>query len=96
VPKVSPITLRELVKRYPKNQSIGVESQAIANIDWKLNEDEADLAIGTLTVEFFQRGTYEYYEVPLDVYVDFQLASSLGTFFNLYVRNAGFDYRRIA
>lgn len=47
-----------------------------------------------LTVEFKQRGTYKYGDVPMDVYLDFKNNGSHGTFFNQSVRN-NYVYERI-
>lgn len=48
-----------------------------------------------MTVAFQQRGTYKYYDVPLEEYIEFDGAGSRGTYFNLYVRNR-YQYERVA
>jgi lysyl-tRNA synthetase class 2 len=47
-----------------------------------------------LTIEFQARGTYRYSEVPLDEAETFAAAGSLGTYFNLYIRDR-YPYERI-
>jgi hypothetical protein len=74
---LKPTTLLRLIESR-KKFSIN-ESRCVANVDYD-NETQS------LTVEFNQRGTYRYSNVPLDVYVDFATAGSQGTYFNLYIR----------
>lgn len=70
------------------------ESICIANAEW-LPVSE-DILIGDLTIEFMQRGTYIYHEVPMDEYLNLAEAPSQGQYFNMYIRNAGYSYERIA
>ncbi len=81
------VKLIQAVKKYGKIQQ--TESEAIANIDY-------DVESSDLTVEFQQRGTYVYHGVDLDTYTDFAQASSWGTYFNMYIRNIGLSYERVA
>jgi hypothetical protein len=90
MPQVNSLTLAKLiesVKKYGKIQQ--TESEAIANIDY-------DVESSDLTVEFQKRGTYVYHGVDLDTYTDFAQASSWGTYFNMYIRNIGLSYERVA
>lgn len=65
----------------------GKESQCVRNIDY-------DEFTGELTVEFQERGTYKYFNVPLSEMANFVGASSKGTYFNYYIRN-NYSYERI-
>lgn len=63
----------------------------------KFDPDE-DLATGDLTVEFVGppsggQGTYTYHNVPYEEYINFSQAASLGTYFNLYIKDQ-FSYDR--
>lgn len=63
-------------------------STCVADLDYDLEGG------GILTVTFQQRGTYEYHNVPVDVFVDFALSGSPGKFFNYYVRDK-YSYERV-
>lgn len=65
------------------------ESECVASLDY----DEANQI---LTIEFNERGTYQYFNFPLDEWLLFNGAASRGTYFNLYIRNSGYEYERIA
>lgn len=41
---------------------------------------------GTLTVEFHSGRVYDHYGVPYSVFVEFMNASSLGVYYNRYIR----------
>ena len=86
MPRVDNNTLRRLLDK--DHDESRPESTAINSIDYDPDSSK-------LTVEFHKRGTYEYYDVPLDTYVDFQQSSSHGTYFNLYIRDQ-FTFTRIA
>lgn len=47
-----------------------------------------------MTIQFQQRGTYKYLDVPFDEYIEFETAGSRGTYFNLYVRD-NYEYERV-
>ena len=68
-------------------------SRCVRSLDFQLTDESGR---GDLTVEFMARGTYIYHEVQLDTYVDFATAGSQGQYFNLYIRDQGYDYERIA
>lgn len=56
---------------------ISVSSSAIAAIGY---ED------GTLAVEFHNSGVYYHHGVPYSVFVEFMHASSIGAYYNAYIR----------
>lgn len=41
----------------------------------------------TLTIEFNQRGTYEYYDVPVHIVIGLAQSSSAGRYFNAVIRD---------
>lgn len=90
MPAVNSITLARLLsaQRSLNKQQFSVESSCINDLYYDPEEE-------SMTIEFQKRGTYKYYDVPLDEYVDLAQSSSLGTYFNLYVRNKGYQYERI-
>lgn len=47
-----------------------------------------------LEVEFKNGGLYNYFEVPIEVYVDLMTAGSHGKFFCAHIRNE-FDYENV-
>ncbi len=49
----------------------------------------------TLEVEFRRRGTYQYFGVTNDVYLNLMSAPSKGRYFNASIRDA-YDYQRVA
>lgn len=51
---------------------------------------------GQLEIEFNKRGTYVYHNFPVDEYAQFNQASSRGQYFNLYIRDAGYEYERVS
>lgn len=84
-----------------------VSSEAIAFIGWtpsvknlarrfvtgQQNLREA-LFNGTLEIQFHERGTYEYYDVPATTWLALQGAGSIGRYFNDNIRDR-FRYSRI-
>lgn len=64
------------------------ESSCVADIDYDLENE-------ILTVVYQQRGTYKYFSVSLDTFVDFAQAGSRGKYLNLYIRT-NFSYERIS
>jgi hypothetical protein len=55
-----------------------------------------DDATNTLGVRF-QNGTeYQYFGVPQDVFEGLRSASSVGRYFDQYVKKAGYSYSRVA
>lgn len=79
------VKISDIIRKY----GFGIrESTCCADVDYDLETQE-------MTVQFQQRGTYVYSDVPLDEFLNFQQAGSRGTYFNLYVRNR-YPYERIA
>ncbi|MCK5344207.1 MAG: KTSC domain-containing protein [Candidatus Heimdallarchaeota archaeon] len=52
-------------------------------------------ATSILVVEFYGGATYQYYQVPEEVYLAFLAAGSHGRFFDQHVKRAGFQYAKI-
>jgi hypothetical protein len=48
-----------------------------------------------LGVQFQKSGEYHYYGVPREVYEAFMSAPSIGTYFDQYVRKAGYPFQRV-
>ena len=76
-----------------------IESTCVSN--YTFVPDEEDPVYGTLTITFTGppyggAGTWEYYLFPVSEYVLFAKSNSLGTYFNLYIRDQGYSYERIA
>ena len=99
MPNISQGTLRQLLaaSNLATNASGNLfnnlsASRCVRSLDFQLTDESGR---GTLTVEFMQRGTYIYQDVPLDVYTDFATAGSQGQYFNLYVRDQ-YTFERIA
>jgi hypothetical protein len=87
MPAINPITLHQLLKfkMFRKDQTL---STCVANVEY-------DPTTREMIIEFMQRGTYKYKDVPIDDYVDFETSGSQGTYFNLYIRDK-FEYERVA
>jgi len=86
MPNIDPITLNRLLRFKFKQRT---ESECV-------NDVEYNPLTKVMVITFQQRGTYQYKDVPLDVYVDFESSGSQGTYFNLYIRDHGYEYERIA
>lgn len=56
---------------------------------------EYDQDSETLTIHFQERGSYKYFQFPAWAFNEFNNAGSRGTYFNLYIRNAGYPFQRI-
>ena len=65
-----------------------VDSSAIASIGY-------DQSSHTLEIEFRTGTIYRYDDVPRDVYQGLMTAPSKGQFFDLHVRDAGYQYARV-
>jgi hypothetical protein len=48
-----------------------------------------------LTVHFVMRGSYVYFDVEPDVYMEFNNAGSRGQYFNLYIKGR-YSYERLS
>jgi KTSC domain len=86
MPKLDPLTLTRLLK-FKWTHGKAIESQCVADVSY----DPLD---SSMTIQFQQRGTYKYKDVPVDVYVDFETSGSRGQYFNNYIRNT-YSYERI-
>lgn len=68
---------------------ISVESSNLASIGY-------DAQSGMLEVEFKHGGVYRYFDVPASVFdplmATHESGKSVGTYFNLHVKKAGFRY----
>jgi KTSC domain len=83
MPVVDNTTLRELLDKKPRAR----DSMCVDSLDYdELTED--------LTVVFQERGTYLYHGVPLNIFVEFGASYSMGTYFNLYIRDQ-YSFERI-
>jgi hypothetical protein len=80
-----------------------IKSTCIASIDYNPETEEMDVTF--VGPPYGGRGTWRYYDVPFDVYVDFRTAQSSsesfkyapggqGRYFNLYIRGQ-YDAERI-
>jgi len=49
-----------------------------------------------LEIEFVSGSIYHYFDVPDDLYAAMMAAASHGKFFSARIRDAGFDYQKIA
>jgi len=79
------VSIEDVINKY---SSFNIaESSCVAKVDYNFAE-------GSMTVAFQRRGTYKYFDVPWDEFMNFQGASSRGTYFNLYIRDQ-FSYQRI-
>ena len=75
--------------KFKEFQKYQTESSCIADATYDPESEE-------LVIEFKKRGTYKYFGVPLDEYVDLVTAASQGKYFNNYIREAGYSYQRLS
>jgi hypothetical protein len=66
-----------------------VASRQLASIGY-------DPAICTLEVEFRKGGVYQYAGVPAETYQRLIAAESIGSFFNIVIREGGFAFVRVS
>lgn len=85
MPQVDPISLYRLRTFQFKER---IESTCVNDVAYDPETME-------MTINFQQRGSYKYYDVPLDVYIDFETSGSRGKYFNYYIKEQ-FSYERIA
>lgn len=50
----------------------------------------------TLEVEFRHGGVYQYLDVPIHRYVGLMTAASKGSFFDRFIKKAGYKYRKVS
>jgi hypothetical protein len=48
----------------------------------------------TLTITFNNGGKYEYYKVPMKIFIKFQMSESQGKFFSSEIR-AKYDFKKV-
>ncbi len=65
-----------------------VSSSNLRSVGYDPNEE-------TLEIEFHSGGTYQYYGVPLQKYEGLMSASSKGSYFDAYIKKAGYRYRKV-
>lgn len=82
MPAIDNYTLRRLLEKTPQ---VGVESRCVASVAY--DEISFELDVTFVGPPDGGSGTWRYSAVPLATYVDFMEASSLGQYFNLYIRN---------
>lgn len=90
MPSIDNVTLAQIRMRIngaaPRHP--GFESRCVATFDYNLEEE-------ILTIEFQERGTYNYMGVPLPVFVELAESESQGRYFNLYIKDT-YSYERVA
>ena len=82
-------SIRKTLKEFTPHH---VDSECVATTNFT-PETQLD---GTLVITFQKRGTYKYYNFPVDEWLLFNNAASRGTYFNLYIKDRGYSYERIA
>lgn len=65
-----------------------VESSNLQSIGYDTDEE-------TLEIEFKNKSVYQYYNVPLSLYLDLIDSESKGGFLSKKIKNAGYRYRKI-
>lgn len=65
-----------------------VESSTIKSVGY-------DREAKALEIEFSSGRLYQYYDVPDEIYNEFTLAPSKGSFFHGKIKNQGFPFKRI-
>jgi len=65
-----------------------VSSSNLRSVGYDPNEE-------TLEIEFHSGGTYQYYGVPQHRYEGLMSASSKGSYFDAYIKKAGYRYRKV-
>lgn len=96
-------SIRDVLGRFAKRAnraplSENVSSSAIINVSWRPDGGEmmfGDVNLGTLTIEFARRGIYEYTGVSIDEYESLVNSGSKGSYFNRYIRNEGYYYKKV-
>ncbi len=66
-----------------------VSSEVLRSVDY-------DLARRAMEIEFFSGAVYVYFDVPDELYVGLMAAPSHGEFFASQIRDAGFEYEKLA
>lgn len=55
-----------------------------------------DIGTQTLEIAFKRGGVYQYLAVPAEVFHGLIVAASLGTYFDVNIKRAGYQYRRLS
>lgn len=69
-------------------ERVRVSSSSLASIGY-------DPENQILEIEIRNGGVYQYFKVPEDIHRDLMAASSHGRFYNVYVKKAGYRFRKI-
>lgn len=80
----------------PEREAIGSDSltpkphpsECVRALEYDMEREE-------LVIHFHKRGSYSYFNFPRWAFAEFNAAGSRGTYFNLYIRDAGYDFERI-
>jgi hypothetical protein len=65
-----------------------VTSSAIVSVGY-------DAETATLEIEFTSGRVYQFFDVPAALAQALRAAPSHGAFFNLFIRNGGYDYQHV-
>lgn len=57
---------------------------------------EYDIENSQMTINFWKRGSYVYFDVAPEIFAEFNLSSKKGTYFNLYLRPVLTNYERLS
>lgn len=90
MPIIDNNTLRRLLE---KNPSVGYESTCVGDHSYDFETLELSITFPGVFPGRGGSGTYIYEGVPVEVYTDFSGASSMGTYFNLYIKNQ-YNFRK--
>jgi hypothetical protein len=67
---------------------VSVSSSAIAAVGYERETN-------TLGVRYLDGSEYHYFGVPEDVFEGLRSASSIGSYFNQYVKKAGYSFSKV-
>lgn len=65
-----------------------VQSTNLASVGYELESS-------TLEIEFHSGGIYQYFQVPSEIYEGIMNAGSKGSFFDLYIKKAGYPCTKV-
>ena len=69
-------------------EMISVESKSISSIGY-------DYDNAVLRIEFLRGKTYNYYQVPAELYESLMAFTSKGTFLHQYIKNGAYPYAEV-
>ncbi len=72
-----------------RTDRVPVQSRSLASV--RYNPETS-----TLEIEFLNGSIYQYFGVPRDVYENLLNAASKGSYFDQYVRKAGYHYTKVS